>query len=52
MAFIQSCLTGTSAYMTLTNRSVFVQAFRKQFSPQMNAYNAQVEALTLAKKGQ
>ena len=30
--------------------SAFVQAFKKQFSSQKNAYYAQVEALTLAKK--
>ena len=30
--------------------SAFVQAFKKQFSSQKNAYYAQVEALTLVKK--
>ena len=56
MAFIQCSLTGTalSWYIRLydTNKQdwhAFVQAFKKQFSSQKNAYYAQVEALSLAK---
>ena len=57
MAFIQCSLTGTalSWYIRLNDTykqdwSAFVQAFKKQFSSQRNAYYAQVEALTLVKK--
>ena len=44
---------GTFTPITLTNKcdwSAFVQAFKKQFSTQKNAYYAQVEALSLIKK--
>ena len=58
MAFIQSSLTGTalSWYIRLNDTykhdwHAFVQAFKKQFSSQKNAYYAQVEALNLTKKG-
>ena len=57
MVFIQCSLTGTalSWYIRLNDTykqdwSAFVQAFKKQFSSQKNAYYAQVEALTLVKK--
>ena len=57
MAFIQCSLTGTalSCYICLNdtykqNWHAFVQAFKKQFSSQKNAYYAQVEALNLSKK--
>ena len=57
MAFIQCSLTGTalSWYIRLNDTykqdwHAFVQAFKKQFSSQKNAYYAQVEALTLIKK--
>ena len=57
MAFIQCSLTGTalSWYIRLNDTykhdwHAFVQAFKKQFSPQKNAYYAQVEALNLTKK--
>ena len=57
MAFIQCSLTGTalSWYIRLNNTykhdwHAFVQAFKKQFSSQKNAYYAQVEALNLTKK--
>ena len=57
MAFIQCSLTGTalSWYIRLTDTykqdwHAFVQAFKKQFSSQKNAYYAQVEALSLTKK--
>ena len=57
MAFIQCSLTGTalSWYIRLNDTykhdwHVFVQAFKKQFSSQKNAYYAQVEALNLNKK--
>ena len=57
MAFIQCSLTGTalSCYIRLNNTykhdwHAFVQAFKKQFSSQKNAYYAQVEALNLTKK--
>ena len=57
MAFIQCSLTGTalSWYIRLNDTSkhdwhAFVQAFKKQFSSQKNAYYVQVEALTLTKK--
>ena len=57
MAFIQRSLTGRvlSWYIRLHDSykqdwSAFVQAFKKQFSSQKNAYYAQVEALTLVKK--
>ena len=57
MAFIQCSLTGTalSWYIRLNDTHkhdwhAFVQAFRKQFSSQKNAYYAQVEALNLTKK--
>ena len=56
MAFIQCSLTGTalSWYICLNDTykqewSAFVQAFKKQFSSQKNAYYEQVEALTLVK---
>ena len=57
MAFIQCSLTGTalSGYIRLNDTYkqdwyAFVQAFKKQFSSQKNAYYAQVEALNLSKK--
>ena len=57
MAFIQCSLTGTalSWYIRLSDTykhdwHAFVQAFKKQFSSQKNAYYAQVEALNLTKK--
>ena len=57
MAFIQCSLTGTalSWYIRLNDTykqdwHAFVQAFKKQFSSQKNAYYAQVEALGLIKK--
>ena len=57
MAFIQCSLTGTafSWYIRLNDTykqdwHAFVQAFKKQFSYQNNAYYAQVEALNLSKK--
>ena len=57
MAFIQCSLTGTalSWYIRLNDTfkqdwHAFVQAFKKQFSSQNNAYYAQVEALNLSKK--
>ena len=57
MAFIQCSLTGTalSWYIRLHDTykhdwHAFVQAFKKQFSSQKNAYYAQVEALNLTKK--
>ena len=58
MAFIQCSLTGTALgwYIRLNDTykqdwNAFVQAFKKQFSSQKNAYYAQVEALSLTKKG-
>ena len=57
MTFIQCSLTGTalSWYIRLNDTykqdwHAFVQAFKKQFSSQKNAYYAQVEALNLSKK--
>ena len=57
MAFIQFSLTGTalSCHIRLNDTykkdwHTFVQAFKKQFSSQKNAYYAQVEALNLTKK--
>ena len=57
MAFIQCSLTDTtlSWYIRLNDTykqdwHVFVQALKKQFSSQKNAYYAQVEALNLSKK--
>ena len=57
MAFIQCSLTGTalSRYIRLKDTykqdwHAFVQAFKKEFSSQKNAYYAQVEALNLSKK--
>ena len=58
MAFIQCSLTGTalSWYIRLNDTykqggwHAFVQAFKKQFSSQKNAYHAHVEALNLAKE--
>ena len=57
MAFIQCSLTGTALnwYIRLNDTykqdwHAFVQAFKKQFSSQKNAYYAQVEALSLSKK--
>ena len=57
MAFIKCSLTGTalSWYIRLNDTykqdwHAFVQAFKKQFSSQKNAYYAQVEALNLSKK--
>ena len=57
MAFIQCSFTGTalSWYIRLNDTykqdwHAFVQAFKKQFSSQKNAYYAQVEALNLSKK--
>ena len=57
MAFIQCSLTETalSWFIRLNDTykqdwHVFVQAFKKQFSSQNNAYYAQVEALNLSKK--
>ena len=57
MAFIQCSLIGTalSWYIRLNDTykhdwHAIVQAFKKQFSSQKNAYYAQVEALNLTKK--
>ena len=57
MAFIQCSLTGTalSWYIRLNDIykqdwHAFVQAFKKQFSSQKNAFYAQVEALIFSKK--
>ena len=57
MAFIQCSLTGTalSWYIRLNDTykhdwHAFVQAFKKHFSSQKNAYYAQVEALNITKK--
>ena len=57
MVFIQCSLTGTalSWYIPLNDTykqdwHAFVQAFKKQFASQKNAYYAQVEALNLSKK--
>ena len=57
MAFIQCSLTGTalSWYIRLNDTykqdwNAFVQAFKKQFSSQKNAYYAQVETRSLTKK--
>ena len=57
MAFIQCSLTGTalSWYIRLNDIykhdwHAFVQAFKKQFSSQKNAYYAQIQALNLSKK--
>ena len=57
MAFIQCSLTGTdhSWYICLNDTykqdwHAFVQAFKKQFSSQKNAYYAQVEAHNLTKE--
>ena len=57
MVFIQCSLTGTafSLYIRLNDTykqdwHAFVQAFKKQFSSQKNAYYAQVEARCLIKK--
>ena len=57
MAFIQCSLTGTalSWYIRLNDTykqdwHAFIQAFKKEFSSQKNAYFAQVEALNLSKK--
>ena len=57
MVFIQCRLTGRflSWYICLNDTykqdwHAFVQAFKKQFSSQKNAYYAQVEALNLTKK--
>ena len=57
MAFIQCSLTGTalSWYIRLNDSykqywHAFVQALKKQFSSEKNAYYAQVEANNLTKK--
>ena len=57
MVFLQCFLTGTalSWYIRLNDTykqdwHAFVQAFKKQFSSQKNAYYAKVEALNLSKK--
>ena len=57
MVFIQCSLTGTalSWYIRLNDAyrqdwNAFVQAFKRQFSSQKNAYYAQVEALSLTNK--
>ena len=57
MAFIHGSLLGTALcwYILLNDTCkqdwhAFVQAFRKQFSSQKNAYYAQAEALNLSKK--
>ena len=57
MAFIQCSLTGTalSWYICLNDTykqdwHTFVQAFKKQFSSQKNAYYPQVEALFYQKR--
>ena len=57
MAFIQCSLTGTALSWCIRlndtykqDWNAFVQAFKKQFSSQKNAYYAQVEALNLTKK--
>ena len=56
MAFIQCSLTGTALSWYIRSNDTykhdwhaFVQAFKKQFSSQKNAYYAQVEALNLSK---
>ena len=57
MAFIQCSLTGTALSWYIRPNDTykrdwhaFVQAFKKQFSSQKNAYYAQVEAPNLPKK--
>ena len=57
MAFIQCFLTGRALSWYIRSNDnykhdwhAFVQAFKKQFSSQKNAYYAQVEALNLTKK--
>ena len=57
MAFIQCSLTGTalSWYIRLNDTSkqdwhAFVQAFKKQFASQKNAFYARIEALNPTKK--
>ena len=57
MAFTQCSLTGTALswyirlnYIYKQDWHAFVQAFKKQFSSQKNAYYAQIEALSLVKK--
>ena len=57
MAFIQCSLSGTALSWYIGHQdthkqdlSAFVQAFKKGFSSQRKAYNAQVEALTVVKK--
>ena len=57
LAFVQCSLTGTalSWYIRLNDTykqdwHAFVQAFKKQFSSEKNAYYAQVEGLNLSKK--
>ena len=54
MAFIQCSLTGTALswyirwnYSCTQDWHAFVQAYKKQFSSQKNAYFDQVEALIL-----
>ena len=57
MAFIQCALTGTalSLYIRLNDTykqdwHAFVQAFKKQFASQKNAYHAQLEPSILQKR--
>ena len=57
MAFIQCSLTGTALSWYIRHNDTykhdwhaFVQAFKKHFSSQKNAYYAQVKALSLSKK--
>ena len=57
MAFIQCSLSGTALSWNIRLNDkykqawhAFVQAFKKQFSSQKNAYYSQVEALNLTKK--
>ena len=50
MAFIQCSLTGTALSTYKQDWHAFVQAFKKHFSSQKNAYYTQVEALNLTKK--
>ena len=58
MASIQCTLTGTALSWSIRLNDTFkqdwhafVQAFKKQFASQKNAYYAQLEALNLTKKG-
>ena len=50
MAFRQCILTGTALTTYKQDWHAFVQASKKQFSSQKNAYYAQVEARNLTEK--